>query len=86
MRSGTSGNTAGTTVSDTASCPGGSVLLGGGARLTSASGTYAQSLGRVAIVESYASGPTTWTASMVVTQNFAAASSATITAYAVCSA
>jgi Collagen triple helix repeat (20 copies) len=74
----------GDTFSDTASCPGGTVLLGGGAALTSTA-TFAQGLNRVAVTASYPSGSSSWTASVVVTKNFVAASDATITAYAVCS-
>jgi hypothetical protein len=77
------GNSQGTTFSDTATCPVGEVLLGGGAVLTSGA-TYAQGLNRVMIIASYPSGPSTWTAIVVITQNFAAASDATITAHAVC--
>jgi hypothetical protein len=84
-RSGTSGNTTGALFSDTASCPPGRVLLGGGARLTSTA-TFAQGLNRADLVESYATGPATWTATMVIRANFAAASNATITAYVICTA
>jgi len=84
-RSGTAGNTAGTLVSDTATCPSGKVLLGGGARLSSTA-SFGQGLNRVDLIASYASGASTWTATMVIRSNFAAASNATITAYAVCSA
>ena len=73
----------GDTFSDTASCPVGKVLLGGGAVLTSTS-TYVQGLNRVAVIASYPSDSTSWTATVVISQNFAAASNATITAYAVC--
>jgi hypothetical protein len=83
-RAGTSGNTQGTTFSDTASCPAGKVLLGGGAALTSSSGTYAQSLNRVDLVASYASAAGTWTATALIRSNFVTQSSATVTAYAVC--
>jgi Collagen triple helix repeat (20 copies) len=84
-RSAAAGNTNGLSFSDTASCPAGRVLLGGGARLTSTA-TYANGLSRVDLLESYASGATTWTATMVIRQNFVAASNATITAYAICTA
>ena len=72
-------------MSDTATCPVGKVLLGGGARLTSTA-TYANGISRVDLVESYPSGATTWTATMVIRTAFVAASNATITAYAVCTA
>jgi hypothetical protein len=70
-------------VSDTASCPAGKVLLGGGATLTSTA-SYGNGLGRVDVVASYPSGSTTWTATMLIRSNFSAASNATITAYAIC--
>lgn len=84
-RSAAAGNAQGTQHSDTASCPAGEVLLGGGAYLTSTA-PYASGLSRVDIVASYPTGSTTWTATMLVRTSFAAASNATITAYAVCTA
>jgi hypothetical protein len=69
--------------SDTATCPVGKVLLGGGARLSS-SATNAQGMNRVDLVASFPSGVATWTATMIVRTNFVAASNATVTAYAVC--
>lgn len=71
--------------SDTAACPAGRVLLGGGALLTSTA-TYPNGLSRVDVVASYASSVTSWTATAVVRQGFASGSNATITAYALCSA
>ncbi|HEY7536924.1 MAG TPA: hypothetical protein VH721_02955 [Gaiellaceae bacterium] len=84
-RSAAAGNSQGETFSDTASCPAGTVLLGGGAVLTSTA-SFGQGLNRVSVTQSYPSDPSTWTATVVITQNFAAASNATITAYALCSA
>lgn len=84
-RAGTSGNTAGVAVSDTASCPAGTVILGGGARLSSTA-TFAAGINRVNLVESYPASASTWTATMVIRTAFAATSNATITAYAVCTA
>jgi hypothetical protein len=82
-RSAAAGNTQGLQFSDTATCPVGEVMLGGGARLTSTA-SYGNGLGRVDTVASYPSGATTWTATMLIRSNFAAASNATITAYVVC--
>jgi hypothetical protein len=85
-RTGSSGNGQGSTFSDTASCPAGTVLLGGGAALTSGGGTYNQSLGRAVLIASYASAADTWTATMVIRQNFVPQSDVTVTAHAVCTA
>lgn len=83
-RAGAAGNTVGVIFSSTASCPVGRVLLGGGAAITSAAGSYAQSQARVDFLASFASAATTWTATAGIRQNFVAASSVTLTAYAVC--
>jgi hypothetical protein len=66
----------------TATCPGGKVLLGGGAQVT----TTAAQKSRAALVSSYASSTTVWTAIAVVsTGALGSGNTMTVTAYALCS-
>jgi Collagen triple helix repeat (20 copies) len=71
-----------TTVTVTASCPAGSVLLGGGAQATN-SDTARPS--RVAIVRS-SPGESAWIATGVITSGLGGANRITVTAYALCTA
>lgn len=65
----------------TATCPIGTVLLGGGAQIT----TTAVQKERAQLVSSYASGATTWTAiGVVAVGNLGAGNTMTVTAQAVC--
>ena len=73
---------AGTLVTATATCASGKLVLGGGARVTVSSG-LAEAF--VALRSSYPSATNTWTAIAVVTANLPLLTSATVTAYALCS-
>jgi hypothetical protein len=65
----------------TATCPAGTVLLGGGAQVT----TTATQKERAVLVSSYASGPATWTAIGVVSSAaLGNGQTMTVTAQAVC--
>jgi len=77
----TSNAAAGTTFSDTATCPAGKVLLGGGGTVT-ITNTSKQ---RVAMQASYPSSATTWTVTGVVIAKLGAGVTARATAYALCS-
>ena len=67
----------------TASCPAGTVLLGGGAQVT----TTATQKERAALVTSYVSGATTWTAvGVVAIANLGGGNTMTVTAQAICTA
>jgi hypothetical protein len=71
-----------TLVTATATCPGGKVLLGGGAHVT----TTATQKSRAVLVSSYASSTTTWTAiGVVATGALGAGYTMTVTAFALCS-
>ena len=66
----------------TATCPGGTVLLGGGARIT----TTALQRDRAELVSSYPSATDTWTAiGVVAIAALPAGQTMTVTAYALCS-
>jgi hypothetical protein len=67
-----------TTVPATASCPGGKIMLGGGAQVTNTTGAS-----DVALLSSYPSAGTTWTAVGVVTAG-AITTDITVSAYVVC--
>jgi hypothetical protein len=69
-------------LSDTATCTGGQVLLGGGGQIT----TAGSAAGKVALEQSFPSSTTVWTASLLVTSNVTGAgtNTATIKAYAIC--
>jgi hypothetical protein len=73
----TAGSGQGTEFSATAACPGGKVLLGGGANVTKVLSTDV-----IPLEESYPSAATTWTAKAVVDVG---TSGGTLTAYVVCS-
>ena len=65
----------------TATCPAGTVLLGGGAQIT----TTATQKERAVLVSSYASGATTWTAiGVVAVAALGSGNTMTVTAQAVC--
>jgi hypothetical protein len=68
----------GTTVSSTATCPSGKVLLGGGGEVTTGQS------GRAALLASGPTSTTTWRATAVVTQNLSGGNTATVTAFAIC--
>jgi hypothetical protein len=71
-----------TLVTATATCPSGKVLLGGGAQVT----TTATQKSRTALVSSYASSTTVWTAiGVVATGALGSGNTMTVTAYALCS-
>jgi hypothetical protein len=71
-----------TLVTATATCPAGTVLLGGGASVTT---TQAQKE-RAQLVSSYPSSTTTWTAiGVVAIGNLNGGNTMTVTAYALCS-
>jgi hypothetical protein len=70
---------AGTTFTDTATCTGGKVVLGGGGQVTSTGQRE-----RTALLESYPSSSTVWTVVGVVTTAMTGANTAHATAYAVC--
>ena len=73
---------AGTTFSDTASCPPGSVLLGGGGRLSASD--MAQ-IGKLSLFESYPSSHDTWTVTGTVVIGLSDEATAQAIAYAICS-
>jgi hypothetical protein len=62
------------------SCPAGTVLLGGGAEIT----TTAAQKNRAELVSSYPSAADTWTAIGVANANLGAGNTMSVTAYAVC--
>ena len=62
------------------SCPAGTILLGGGAQVT----TTAAQKSRAVLVASYPSGATTWTATSVAAVALGAGNTMTVTAYIVC--
>ncbi|HXG77695.1 MAG TPA: hypothetical protein VNJ53_14100 [Gaiellaceae bacterium] len=69
-------------VSATATCPGGSVLLGGGALVT----TTAPQKERAQLVASYPSAADTWSAvGVVAIASLGGGQTMTVTAYALCS-
>jgi hypothetical protein len=70
---------AGTTFTDTATCTGGKVLLGGGGQVTS--GAQRE---RTSMLESYASSSTVWTVVGIVTVTMTGGNNAHATAYAIC--
>jgi hypothetical protein len=70
---------AGTTFSDTATCTGGKVVLGGGGQITATAQRE-----RTAMLESYASSSTVWTVVGVVTVTMTGSNTARATAYAIC--
>jgi hypothetical protein len=70
-----------TLVPATVDCPPTTVLLGGGAHIT----TDFDQKERVVLVSSYPSSTTTWTAIAVLTANLGNNNSLTVTAYALCS-
>jgi hypothetical protein len=72
---------ANTVVSATASCPAGTNVLGGGARVT----TTAAVVSRAVLQASYPSAAGTWTATGVTTGALGAGRTMTVTAYAICS-
>ena len=75
-----SGAAIGTRVTATATCPAGTVLLGGGGNATSTDAS-----GRAVLVSSYPSGSDTWTAAAIVNDaKLATGKTISVTAYAVC--
>jgi predicted flavoprotein YhiN len=71
--------TAGTTFSDTATCTGGKVVLGGGGQVNATAQRE-----RTSMLESYASSSTVWTVLGIVTVNMTGSNTAHATAYALC--
>jgi hypothetical protein len=76
------GVSAGTLVTATATCAAGKVLLGGGGRVTVSSG-LADAF--VSLRSSYPTATDTWTAVAIVTVGLPLGASTTVTAYALCS-
>lgn len=73
----------GTMVSAQATCPSGTVLLGGGGT-ASASSANASTQGPVALVASFPSASTTWKVTGMVTASLSGQRVLTVTAYVVC--
>jgi hypothetical protein len=70
----------GVTITGTATCPAGKVLLGGGAQVTTTSGNPAN----VNLVTSYPSSTTVWSATVVSDGGLGGGATMSITAYAIC--
>jgi hypothetical protein len=71
----------GTLVTATKTCPAGTKILGGGATYTVSNASRSN---RVALVSSYPSSGTAWTATLRVLSTLGAGVTATVTTYAVC--
>jgi len=74
---------AGTTFTSSATCPAGKILLGGGGRVTQSDAATQEA--KIALVESYPSTSTTWTAVGVANANITSNTTVTVQAFAVCS-
>lgn len=72
----------GTTLTSTATCAAGKVILGGGA--VAAVSDVSQT-GKIGLLQSYPSSTTVWTASVTVVANINGGANASVTAYALCS-
>jgi hypothetical protein len=70
-----------TTLTVTATCPAGTVLLGGGARVANSDATHPA---RVGIISSEPTGASSWQAIGVVTTGLGQSNAMTVTAFAVC--
>jgi hypothetical protein len=70
---------AGTTITATATCGVGKVLLGGGGQVQTTGAAD-----NVSVLASYPSSTTTWTTTGVVLGTIGASKSVTVTAYAIC--
>jgi hypothetical protein len=73
---------AGTIVTASVSCPAGTVVLGGGARVTVSAATQNQ---RVVLRASYPSSTTAWTAEAIVITTLTGGNTGRITPYVLCS-